>query len=173
MKNEMLKKFINPSINESIKNQKYYYFEYEESEGKGKARLIDNYGYEVSIPEAALIIEGLNNAYMIPNEEEVNYYLNKRNAKVALQNDLTFQSLSIEDKFFRSDLKRNWSFNCASCKKKVVSEAKKIFWMIEGYGYSTDSRYCSKECARPLFDEMMNEIKNSVAKKFNLSKHDI
>lgn len=173
MKSEMLKKFIENSTGNSISGRKYYHFEYEESEGKGKARLIDDRGYEVSIPEAALIIEGLNNAYMIPDEEEVNDYLNKRNAKNALQDDLRFEALRIRGKLFRIDRKRNWGFTCASCKKKIISEDNKIWWVIEGYNYNSDDKYCSEECANPLYIEMINEIKNEVAKKYSVLKSDL
>ena len=168
MKSEMLKKFIENSTGDSISSRKYYHFEYEESEGKGKARLIDDRGYEVSIPEAALIIEGLNNAYIIPDEEEVNDYLNNRNAKNALQDDLRFENLRITGKLFRVDRKRNWGFTCASCKKKVISEDNKIWWVIEGYDYTSDDKYCSEECAYPLHNEMLENIKKSIYKRYNI-----
>ncbi|MCM3593633.1 hypothetical protein M4D58_23715 [Brevibacillus borstelensis] len=61
-------------------------------------------------------------------------------------------------KEFRKDLKRNWSFKCGWCGKKVSSEFPQEYYTIMEYsleGTTGFERGCSEVCIKHIWDELL------------------
>ncbi|MBX9998159.1 hypothetical protein [Priestia aryabhattai] len=68
----------------------------------------------------------------------------------------------VEEKKFRKNLKRHWSFECPACGKEVKSDTHERYFILE-YGYDVNpiflkgldggERLCSKECVAKLVDK--------------------
>ncbi|MCP3765057.1 hypothetical protein NLX67_22395 [Domibacillus sp. A3M-37] len=75
-----------------------------------------------------------------------------------------------EHKEFRKNLKRNWSFKCACCERKVSSATDKDYYVLqddsiynlgipEGF---MGSRACSEACEKSLIEQMKQIIRDKL-----------
>jgi len=138
------------------------------NEKTGEIRIFDDKGKEVPLEEIKELIEGLKLSYLDISEEE---YVERTLAQIKYDLDNFFDEYvgdPPEKKFFRKDLKRNWSFKCENCLEKVSSKTCKEYWSssnwhINGlYGKS----FCSEWCA----NKYREEVKRDILKKRKLEQ---
>lgn len=155
-------------IEEFIKNNSRktaYYFTYEEKEEK--VRVFDNRGFEIKPEVAVSLIEGMTNTYINMSQKEMNKLV-KRNADNEFENCTFHYGPYVIESDFRKDLKTDWGFICKTCKKKVSSKNAISWWRIDGPFHQSHDKYCSEECIQPAIDEMENDIKCGIYKRYGV-----
>lgn len=161
MDTEKIKDFLNSS--------RYSTFDFRYNDKSQSIKLFNNNGFEIDRENVLLLIEGLRNEYenMSDKEKEKSKRNNAENEYFWYQS--TYGPTSLKKKF-RTNLKRNWGFTCASCGTKVSSKKDKHWWRIYGAGgeYDNNDKYCSETCIMPIVNKLEEEIKLEVYKKYNL-----
>jgi len=61
------------------------------------------------------------------------------------------------EKTFRKNLKRDWSFSCSWCNKKVSSKTDSRYYVLYNQRFHLDARACSVACADLLWKEAAKE----------------
>ncbi|MGE7665825.1 hypothetical protein ACQKMN_08895 [Ureibacillus composti] len=150
-----------------IEGSRFSAFRFVLEENTEKVHVFDNYGYEIEPEIAKNLIEGMTNTYVYMNELD-RIKLQRDNADNEFRHHThNYGPVSLESKF-RTNLKRNWGFTCKACGKKVSSKNDVSWWRIDGAGYETDDKYCSKECIQPKVDELRENIKSRIYENFGV-----
>lgn len=79
-------------------------------------------------------------------------------------------------KTFRKNLKQDWGFSCAWCKKKVSSKTDEDYYRVNEYSVGNggiEGQCCSEECATHLWYEGVIEwiIEEKLTDTFHTDKH--
>ncbi|MHC8968759.1 hypothetical protein [Priestia aryabhattai] len=154
-------------IKDFIKSSRGSMFSFTYDENNGKVQVLDNWGYEISPESAAAIIEGMSKAYINLTDVEING-IRKRNADNEIWHDSYLYGPRASESSFRKNLKRNWGFTCKKCGKKVSSKNDNSWWRIDGANYSSNNKYCSKQCIDPVVSEIEQKIEIATYKRFGV-----
>lgn len=126
--------------------------------------LCNNHRYIMEREEALEILTQLVKGY---ENVEVNEFIRNHNKELRLLHAgfdferrgiyYRFESPVYRKKEFRKDLKRNWSFNCGWCGKKVSSEFPQEYYNISEWleGMTGFERGCSEVCIKHIWDELL------------------
>jgi hypothetical protein len=138
----------------------------ETPEGRAILRNTRN-GMILTTEEALVIIEKLLSTYNSDDVDEIientNEYQKVINAGFDFESKgryYRFNNLVYSRKEFRRNLKRDWSFKCGWCGRKVSSKTDKEYYQLCTMTDFPFERACSEVCIQHIWDELLMDWLN-------------